>query len=91
MPFVAGQSGNPSGRPKENPILKEMARARTADAFEVVLACLNDDDAKVRLKAAEIVLDRGHGRPSQAVTVAGDEDGGAIRHSVEVALVGKTD
>ena len=71
MAFVPGQSGNPSGRPKEDPLLKEMARARTADAFQVVLACLDDDDAKIRLKAAEIVLDRGHGKAPVAITGEG--------------------
>jgi hypothetical protein len=76
MAFVPGQSGNPSGRPKEDPLLKEMARARTAEAFEVVLACLTDDDPKIRLKAAEVVLDRGHGKAPIALTGA---DGGPMQ------------
>jgi len=70
MPFVPGQSGNPSGRPKADPILREMAQARTAEAFQVVLDALADPDKRIALKAAEIVLDRGHGKPAQAVELA---------------------
>lgn len=73
MPFQPGQSGNPAGRPKQDPRLKEMAQARTADAFAVLEACLQDEDAKVRLKAAEVILDRGHGKAPQAIVGSDDE------------------
>ena len=75
MAFQPGQSGNPAGRPKEDPVLKEMARAKTPEAFAVVVECLQDEDKKIALKAAEIILDRGHGRPAQAIT---GEDGGPV-------------
>lgn len=74
--FQPGQSGNPGGRPKLDPKLKEMAQAKTAEAFNVVVQCLNDDDMKIRLKAAEMILDRGYGRPPQAIT---GEDGGPLQ------------
>jgi hypothetical protein len=72
MAFQPGQSGNPGGRPKESPELKAAAREHTEAALAVIVGCLGDDDKRVALKAAEIILDRGHGKPS--MTVAGDPE-----------------
>lgn len=69
-----GQSGNPNGRPKADPRLKEMARAKTEDAMAVLFACLEDPDAKVRMAAANAILDRGHGKPAQDIALGGSED-----------------
>jgi len=46
---------------------------------------LEDEDRKVQIKAAEVLLDRGWGKPAQAVTLAGDEDLGPIKHLFEWA------
>ncbi len=72
MAFQPGQSGNPSGRPKEDQRLKEMARAKTAEAFAVVVAAMSDPDKRIALAAAQTVLDRGYGKPAQAIV--GDAD-----------------
>lgn len=77
MPFQPGQSGNPGGRPKGESALKEAARLQTEPSIAVVVAALSDADARVRLKAAEILLDRGWGRPGQAVELSGP-DGGPV-------------
>lgn len=49
----------------------EMFRAAAPDAAEVLIGILNDEDAplSLRVKCAEIILDRGYGRPRQAVAV----------------------
>jgi HEAT repeat protein len=72
MAFQPGQSGNPSGRPKENAELKAAARAHTEAALAVLVAALEDEDAKTRITAANALLDRGYGKPTQAI--GGDPD-----------------
>lgn len=72
MPFAPGQSGNPNGRPKADPALKEAARAHATAALQVFVDNLTDGNASVRHKAAEALLDRGFGKPVQMV--GGDAD-----------------
>lgn len=66
-PFVKGQSGNPGGRPKENHELKELAQQYTRAAIEALAEALKDKQQRVA--AAVALLDRGHGKPTQPVTV----------------------
>lgn len=71
MPFEPGQSGNPGGRPKADVRLREMAREHTEAALQALVAAL--DDEKTRVSAAIALLDRGYGKPVQAVGNAEDE------------------
>lgn len=62
--------GNRSGgRPKLPDDLKEAFRAAAPDALNVLKKILMDKEAKHsdRIKCAEIILDRGYGKPVQAV------------------------
>lgn len=77
MPFKKGQSGNPGGRPKEAPEVKELARSHTARAIERLAYWLDSDNAKASVAAALALLDRAWGRPTQAVEMTG-KDGGPI-------------
>jgi hypothetical protein len=43
--------------------LREAARKHCPKAIEVVAKCLDHKDAKVRLLAANIMLERGYGKP----------------------------
>jgi hypothetical protein len=70
MPFQPGQSGNPNGRRKEDFRVKELARAQTEAAINALVAALADE--KTRVSAAIALLDRGYGKPAQAIT---GEDG----------------
>jgi hypothetical protein len=74
MTFVKGQSGNPSGRKKDDAPLMELraiARQYTNEAILALVAAL--DDEKTRVPAAIALLDRGYGRPAQAITGADGE------------------
>ena len=82
MPFLPGQSGNPSGRPKTDPRVRDAAREYTEQAIAVLGEALADEDKRIAIKAAEVILDRGWGKPAQPLT--GDEDGPPINHSITV-------
>jgi hypothetical protein len=76
--FKPGVSGNPAGRPRrpETVAAKQIfvtvrtaARALTQEAIDTLAAVMRDGRAPpaARISAAVALLDRGHGRPSQAV------------------------
>jgi hypothetical protein len=78
--FQPGQSGNPGGRPKENRIVRELARKHTDDAIAVLAEIMHDvtKHESARITAAVALLDRGWGKPAQAI-VGGDEDDAPIQ------------
>lgn len=62
-----GQSGNPSGRPKSDARVRDLARAQTEKAIETLTTLMDCKDLKVRALAAQALLDRGWGRPAQMI------------------------
>jgi hypothetical protein len=69
MPFKPGESGNPGGRPKVLKHVQEAAREHSSDAIKVLSAIMNNAKAPAaaRISAASALLDRGYGKPLQAV------------------------
>jgi len=74
MAFQKGQSGNPGGRPKENAEVTALAREHCKEAIEKLVALMRGDDARLAKAAADSLLDRGIGKPSQSVELSGDPD-----------------
>lgn len=84
MPFKAGQSGNPHGRPKEDAEIKALAREAAPEAMQRLIQIMRGDDNKLAKAAADSVLDRAIGKPAQ--TVQGP-DGRDLFHKILIEAV----
>ena len=67
MPLKKGQSGNAGGRPKQEKMVVEAARAAGNRCIEVLRELIEHDDPKVRMAAADQLLNRGFGKPRQTI------------------------
>ena len=66
--FTKGQSGNPGGRPRDEQKVAELARSYTREAIETLVELMRSgNDERVRGTAAQVLLDRGWGKPKLAV------------------------
>ena len=67
--FIKGQSGNPQGRKRLPPDVKQMLKAATPEAVRLLLDTMENREVKpeLRVKCAETVLDRVYGKSSQPI------------------------
>lgn len=72
--FKKGQSGNPSGRPKIDPEVKEILKAASPDAARRLVELMNSEIDKIALKACCEILDRTIGKPETISKLALDEN-----------------
>lgn len=84
------RGGRAKGVPnKATASIREIARQYTTEAVEALVGVLRSptEPAAARVAAANAILDRGYGKPSQPVT--GDEDGNplAIVHTIQLVAV----
>ena len=72
-PFPKGQSGNPAGRPRIIGEIRDLARTHAEDAIGALAEIATDRSAppSARVSAASELLNRGYGRPPQAIAIAG--------------------
>ena len=83
--FKPGQSGNPGGRKRQDHKVTELAQAHCEEMIRVLVSVANDEDYAInsRVRAAEIVLNRGLGMPRQAVEFS-SENGQGLNLVVEI-------
>lgn len=90
MAFVKGKSGNPEGRRIRSEDEKKLiaaARQHTDEAVKVIVEVLRKSRSnRDKLKAAEMLLDRGWGKPRQEVNMT-DDEGNMVLPVVRVEFV----
>lgn len=77
-----GQSGNPGGRPRDLPWLRELARSHAPDAVAKLVEIMRTGAAKDARAAADSLLDRGFGKA--AIVQAGEGGEGAAGITVTI-------
>ena len=68
--------------------IREAFKAKAPAALEVLTRCLQSDDDRVAMMAAQAILDRGYGKPTQSIDANISED--RVRYIAEVPVKAAT-
>jgi len=74
MVFVKDVSGNPGGRPKLELSVREVAQQYSIEALETLVHVMRTGKPGDRITAANAVLDRAYGRPTQSVEMSSSRE-----------------
>jgi hypothetical protein len=77
-----GESGNPKGRAPALVDIAALAREHGPRCIEVAAALLDSDDERIRMAALTALLDRGFGRPVQAIAATDNATSLTFLHMV---------
>ena len=72
MKWVKGMSGNPGGRPKLEVSIRDLAQQNSMEALETLVQVMRTGKPGERLIAANAILDRAYGKPSQSIEMSSD-------------------
>ena len=69
-------------RPPLFRVIREAFKAKAPQALEVLTRCLQSDDDRIAMMAAQAILDRGYGKPTQSIDANINDD--PVRYIVEL-------
>jgi hypothetical protein len=87
MPWEKGKSGNPGGRPKAEREVVELAREASPRAIGRLIELIENTEPRTAIAAANSVLDRAFGKPTQPL--AADPENPLIPETPSVEALAK--